>query len=269
MLDAIEGRVRSRLQDAELVKHLKISAPDYRRPEQTSNPGISMLSLPEMSMMTFQNFQTREEEAGRESLTTTITERQDKFGGKYKDKALTRVKITSEDIKSLHVAFSAAVRFSEEPDGWLVFLGQSFCGKTHLAAAAGNYQIALGGQAMLVDVSALFDYLRQTFNSNSDVAFERRFHEVRAAPLLILDDLKESSASSAWAEDKLYSLLNYRYNAHLPTVLTSALSEESLALSYPSLWNKLSDPSRRQILSINMPSYRRAQKNNKAGQYRV
>ena len=257
MLDAIEGRVRSRLQDSELVKHLKISAPDYRRPEQTSNPGISMLSLPEMKAMTFQKFQTREEEAGRESQTTTITERQDKFGGKYKDKVLTRVKITSDDIKSLHAAFSAAVRFAEEPDGWLVFLGQSFCGKTHLAAAIGNYCIALGGQAMLVDVSALFDYLRQTFHSNSDVSFERRFHEIRAAPLLILDDLKESAASSAWVEDKLYSLLNYRYNAHLPTVLTSALSADSFALSYRSLWNKLSDSSRCQILSINMPSYRR------------
>jgi DNA replication protein DnaC len=269
MLDAIEGRVRSRLQDSELVVHLKISAPDYRRPEQTSNPGISMLSLPEIKTMTFQNFQTREEEAGRESLITTIIERQDKFGGKYKDKALTRVKITSEDIKSLHEAFSAAVRFSEEPDGWLVFLGQSFCGKTHLAAATGNYQIALGGQAMLVDISALFDYLRQTFHSNSDVSFERRFHEIRAAPLLILDDLKESAASSAWTEDKLYSLLNYRYNAHLPTVLTSALSADSFALSYPNLWNKLLDSSRCQILSISMPSYRRTQKSNKAGQYRV
>ncbi|MDO9301486.1 MAG: ATP-binding protein [Anaerolineales bacterium] len=260
MLDAIEGRVRSRLQDDELVRHLKISAPDYRRPEQTSNPGISMLSLPEMKTMTFQNFQTREEEAGRESLTTTITERQDKFGGKYKNKALTRVKITLDDIKSLREAFGAAVRFSEEPNGWLVFLGSSFCGKTHLAAAIGNYRIALGGQAMLVEVSALLDYLRQTFRPSSDVSFDRRFQEIRATPLLILDNLKESGASTPWAEDKLYSLLNYRYNAHMPTVLTSALSADSFALSYPNLWNKLLDSSKCQILSINMPSYRRVMK---------
>ena len=267
MLDAIEGRVRSRLQDAELVTHLKISAPDYRRPEQTSNPGISMLLLPEMKTMTFQNFQTREEELGSEVMVSTITERQDKFGGKYKDKVVTRVKITSADIKTLHESFSAAVRFSEEPNGWLVFLGQSFCGKTHLAAAIGNYRIALGGQAMLVEVSALFDYLRQTFSPSSDISFDRRFQEIRAAPLLILDDLKESAASSAWAEDKLYSLLNYRYNAQLPTVLTSALSADSFALSYPNLWNKLLDSSRCQILSINMPPYRRVLKQTRARQY--
>jgi DNA replication protein DnaC len=267
MLDAIEGRVRSRLQDAELVTHLKISASDYRRPEQTSNPGISMLTLPEMKAMTFQNFQTREEELGSEVMVSTITERQDKFGGKHKDKAVTRVKITAGDIQSLHESFSAAVRFSEEPNGWLLFLGQSFCGKTHLAAAIGNYRIALGGQAMLVEVSALFDYLRQTYSPSSDISFDRRFQEIRAAPLLILNDLKESAASSAWAEDKLYSLLNYRYNAQLHTVLTSALNDDAFALSYPNLWNKLLDSSRCQILSINMPPYRRVLKRSRARQY--
>ena len=267
ILDAIEGRVRSRLQDAELVTHLKISALDYRRPEQTSNPGISMLLLPEMKTMTFQNFQTREEELGSEVMVTTITERQDKFGGKYKDKAVTRVKITAGDIQSLHESFSAAVRFSEEPNGWLVFLGQSFCGKTHLAAGIGNYRIALGGQAMLVEVSALFDYLRQTFSPSSDISFDRRFQEIRATPLLILDDLKESTVRSAWAEDKLYSLLNYRYNAQLHTVLTSTLSADAFTLSYPNLWNKLLDSSRCQILSINMPPYRRVLKRTRTRQY--
>jgi len=257
MLDAFEGRVRSRLQDAELVRHVKISAPDYRRPEETSNPGISMLTLPEMKKMTFGNFQTREEEAGRESLTTSIIERQDKFGGVHKDKTVKRVKVSTDDTQSLRVATGAAVHFSEEPHGWLVFLGGSFCGKTHLAAAIGNHRIALGGQALLVEVSALFDYLRQSFHPNSDVTFDRRFQEIRAAPLLLLDDLKESNAGSAWTEDRLHGLLNYRYNMHQPTVLTSALDPDSFALQYPSLWNKLSDSSRCQVISINMPPYRR------------
>ena len=67
-----------------------------------------MLTLPEMKTMTFHNFQTREEEAGRELLTTSITERQDKFGGIHKDKTITRVKISMNDIQTLREAFSAA-----------------------------------------------------------------------------------------------------------------------------------------------------------------
>jgi len=265
MLDEVEGRIRSRLQDDEFVKYVKISAPDYRRPEETSNPGISMLSLPEMKNMTFKTFQMRDDEIGKEAVTTTITEKQDKFGNKYKDKEITRIKVTREDVKTLHDAFGAAARFAEEPQGWLVLLGQSFCGKTHLAAAIGNYRIGLGGQALLVEVSALLDYLRQTFRPSSEVPFDRRFHEIRTTPLLILDDLKESGASSVWAEDKLYSVLNYRYNAHLPTVITSTMRAESFALSYPNLWNKLLDPSMSQVLAVNMPPYRRVMKTSRAG----
>ena len=268
MLDEIEGRIRSRLQDESFVNHLVISAPDYRRPEETSNPGISMLSLPEMKAMTFKSFQMREDEIGQEAVTTTTTEKSDKFGNKYKDKEITRIKVTKDDVKTLHEAFSAAASFSEEPNGWLVLLGQSFSGKTHLAAAIGNYRMALGGQALLVEVTALLDYLRQTFRPNSDVSFDRRFHEIRTTPLLILDDLKGSGASSVWAEDKLYSVLNYRYNAHLPTVLTSTLRPDEVALSYPNLWNKLLDPTRCQVLAINMPPYRRVAKGSKSATHK-
>jgi len=263
MLDEIEGRIRSRLQDDDFVRHLEIHAPDYRRPEETSNPGVSMLSLPEMKNMTFRDFHTREEEIGKEAVTTTVTERQDKFGNKYKDKEITRVKVTQADVQSLRDAHDAAVNFAEEPNGWLVFLGQSFCGKTHLAAAIGNFRVLSGGQALLVEVSSLLDYLRQTFRPSSDVSFDRRFQEIRTTPLLILDDLKESGVSSIWAEDKLYSVLNYRYNAHLPTVITSILKPDSFAVSYPSLWNKMLDTTRCQVRVIDMPPYRRMAKGGK------
>jgi DNA replication protein DnaC len=227
-----------------------------------------MLSLPEMKAMTFEKFQMRQDEIGKEAVTTVITEKQDKFGNKYKDKEIIRIKVTKEDVKTLDDAHSAAARFSEEPHGWLVFLGQSFCGKTHLAAAIGNYRIGLGGQALLVEVSSLLDYMRQTFRPSSEVSFDRRFHEIRTTPLLILDDLKDSGASSVWAEDKLYSVLNYRYNAHLPTVITSTMRAESFALSYPNLWNKLLDPSMSQILVIDMPPYRRVTKGSRTSPHK-
>ena len=264
MLDEIEARIRSRLQDESFVKHLKISAPDYRRPEETSNPGISMLSLPEMKVMTFKTFQPRDDEVDTEAVTTTTVEKADRFGNKVKSKEISRIKVTKDDVKTLHDAHNAAVEFSEHPEGWLVFLGQSFSGKTHLAAAIGNYRIGLGGQALLVEVTALLDYLRQTFGKNSDVSFDRRFFEIRTTPLLILDDLKESGAASVWAEDKLYSVLNYRYNAHLPTVITSTLQPESFALSYPNLWNKLLDPEKCKVVAINMPPYRKVAKGSKS-----
>ncbi len=257
MLDEIESRIRSRLQDEEFVRRVQITAPDFRRPTETSNPGISMLSLPEMKAMTFKNFETREDEIGKEAVTTTTTEKQDRFGNRVKDKEIMRVKVTQEDVKTLRNAVNAAVTFAEEPEGWLVLLGGSFCGKTHLAAAIGNYRIDLGGQALLVEVADLLDYMRQTFRPTSDVSFDRRFNEIKTTPMLILDDLKESGTSSVWAEDKLYQILNHRYYAHLPTVITSTLKPESFAVNYPGLWNKILDASKSQVHVVDMPPYRR------------
>jgi len=256
ILDEIESRIRSRLQDADFVRHVRITAPDYRRPKDTSNPGLSMLALPDMKEMTLGNFSTRDEEEGREIVTTIITERKDNFGKPYKDKEIVREKITREHIRQLQEALGASAGFAEKPEGWIVFLGQSHCGKTHLAAAIGNYRLKSGGQAILVGVSTLLDYLKATFGRSSDVSFDRRFYEIQTTPLLLLDDLKETGASSVWAEEKLYQILNYRYYTHLPTVITSALDQEGFAKSYPSLWNKLLDKSKCQIHVLDMPPYR-------------
>ena len=260
ILDEIESRIRSRLQDADFVKYLRITAPDFRRPQETSNPGISMLSLPHIKEMSFGNFETRDDEVGKEVVTTIVKERQDKYGRPFKDKEIVHEKVTQQHIKRLHHALNAAVQFAENPSGWLVFLGQSYSGKTHLAAAVGNYRLLLGGQAILVEVADLLDYLKATFRPNSDVTFDRRSYEIRTTPLLMLDDLKESGISSVWAEDKLNQILNHRYYADLPTVITSTLDPDNFSKSYPSLWNKMLDASKCQVYVIDMPPYRRVAK---------
>jgi len=263
ILDEIESRIRSRLQDEEFVRHVRITASDFRRPKETSNPGISMLSFSDIKDMSFGNFETRDDEAGKEIVTTIIKERQDRYGRPFKDKEIVREKVTAQHIKRLHEALDVAVQFAENPSGWLVILGQSHCGKTHLAAAIGNYRRLEGGQAILVEVSNLLDYLKATFRPNSDVTFDRRSYEIRTTPLLMLDDLKESGISSVWAEDKLHQILNHRYYAHLPTVITSTLDPDSFSKSYPSLWNKILDTNKSQICVIDMPPYRHSAKKKK------
>jgi DNA replication protein DnaC len=43
---------------------------------------------------------------------------------------------------------------------------------------------------------------------------------MREAELLVLDDLG-SEQNSSWASEKLFQLLNYRYNSRFPTVITT------------------------------------------------
>ena len=62
--------------------------------------------------------------------------------------------------RALHDAFESSLCFAREPKGWLVVLGGYGAGKTHLAAAIANYNVALGRPALFVIVPDLLDHLR-------------------------------------------------------------------------------------------------------------
>jgi DNA replication protein DnaC len=102
-----------------------------------------------------------------------------------------------------------------------VLTGTYGCGKTHLAAAIGNTQADIGQPPLFISVSELLDHLRATFSPSSSTSLDRRFEEIRTAPLLILDALGEQS-STPWASEKLFQLCDYRYLNKLPTVFTTA-----------------------------------------------
>jgi DNA replication protein DnaC len=132
-----------------------------------------------------------------------------------------------ESAASLRRAYQLAQDFARRPDGWLVFTGTYGCGKTHLAAAIANYCRARGQVAYFVVVPDLLDHLRATYSPDSRVAYDELFEAIRTAPLLILDDLGAHS-STPWAQEKLFQLMNYRYNARLPTVITTNLLIDDL-----------------------------------------
>ncbi len=115
-----------------------------------------------------------------------------------------------------------ALEFAKSPEGWLVFMGVTGCGKTHLAAAIANYRLKEGKPVKFVVVPDLLDHLRSTFSPESQVSYDQLFEEVKNAPLLILDDFGEQS-TTPWAQEKLYQVINYRYNARLATVITTRL----------------------------------------------
>ena len=221
MVNDFEGRIRSRLQDPNLVTVVKILAPDYRNPtDDTGHPELSTLAL--HSRQTFGNFSLRQGE-----------------------------RLPKQDLKDLKEAFETARDYAESPRGWLLFTGPFGCGKTHLAAAIGNYQASMGFPPLMVSVPDLLDHLRATFSPNSTVSLDRRFEEVRKSRMLILDDLGTQSATP-WAREKLYQLFNYRYNAELPTVITTSSKTDELD---PRLYSRMQDERLCKIVVIPVPAF--------------
>ncbi|MGB5924743.1 MAG: ATP-binding protein [Dehalococcoidia bacterium] len=163
-----------------------------------------------------------------------------------------RMELPPEQRQNLRQAYSLAVEFARSPEGWLIFQGINGCGKTHLAAAIANYRLAQGKPALFVVVPDLLDHLRSTFSPESKISYDEFSEKLKETPLLILDDFGEQSATP-WAQEKLYQLINYRYNARLPMVVTTCLSLDEIETRISS---RMVDPRISLVFNITAPDYR-------------
>jgi DNA replication protein DnaC len=219
-LEEIDLRIRSRMVDPDVAKIVPILAPDFRQTGASQDQSdLSSLSL--LEDMTFASFDPRPD-------------------------------LPAEERANLKKAFDLCHAYAQHPEDWLVLTGDYGCGKTHLAAAIANEQVRRAEPVLFVVVPDLLDHLRATFSPDSQVRFDKRFEEVRKAPLLVLDDLGTQSASP-WAQEKLYQLFNHRYNARLPTIVTTSLPVDKLD---PRLRTRILDLGRCTVFAILAPSYR-------------
>jgi DNA replication protein DnaC len=163
-----------------------------------------------------------------------------------------RVNLPPELQEHLERAYRLALDFAKSPEGWLVFQGVTGCGKTHLAAAIANYRLKEGKPVKFVIVPELLDHLRSTFRPDSPVTYDQLFEEVKNAPLLILDDFGEQS-TTPWVQEKLYQVINYRYNAQLATVITTRLTTNEMD---DPIVSRFFDPQLSTMFEILAPDYR-------------
>jgi DNA replication protein DnaC len=220
-LDQIEGRIRSRLEDPALVTRVHIQAPDYRRPmDAVGYHELSTLSL--HGNQTFESFKLRKNEG-----------------------------LDKDQIQNLEKGLQLAKTFAGNPIGWLVFTGTYGSGKTHLAAAIANQQLAVGKPPLFIVVPDLLDHLRATFNTDSGTTLDRRFEEIRSANLLVLDDLGTQNMTP-WVKEKLYQLFNFRYTSQLPTVITTS---DKLDDMDPRIRSRLLDTRLCRIFAIKAPPF--------------
>ena len=154
--------------------------------------------------------------------------------------------------QNLEGAFRLAREWAEEPDGWLLFIGENGCGKTHLAGATANYRLDHGDTVCFATVPDLLDDLRSTFAPGASERFDTVFRRLLDVRLLILDDLG-AQQSSPWAQEKLYQILNHRHLGAMPTVVTTNLELKEME---PRIASRLADLDLVMVFKIEAPDYR-------------
>jgi DNA replication protein DnaC len=125
-------------------------------------------------------------------------------------------------ISGVKEAVRISLAYSMRPQGWLLFVGPCGCGKTHLAAAIANQCLENGVSVYFTTVPDFLDSLRAALD------IPERYTQfstwVRNVDLLVLDDLG-SQQPSAWSNEKLMQLLEYRTTLALPTIVTAIPKE--------------------------------------------
>lgn len=103
----------------------------------------------------------------------------------------------------------------------LILTGPVGAGKTFLAASIANALMEQERQVLFLVVPDLLDQLRATYKTEENEM--DLLDTAREIPILILDDLGAHNYTD-WTRNRLYSIINYRLNEQLPTVITSNLS---------------------------------------------
>jgi DNA replication protein DnaC len=184
-LDALDVRLRTRLADPAITTLLPLASP-----QEGGRDGIGAVPAPLREEMTFQRFDTRGAGAN------------------------------ARDRNVLMSALALAKGYAESPEGhWLVLMGPTGVGKTHLAVAIVNKWLQDGNHAFYARVPDLLDHLRAAYAPSSSVSYDQRFEELKSAPFLVLDGLG-SQNSTPWANEKLDQLIHHRHDNRLPTVIT-------------------------------------------------
>lgn len=220
VLEDLDPRVRSRLVDWHLARSVNMLLPDYRRKDAAAEPNL-LADLSLYGHMTFETFDPRRN-------------------------------LPDDERRNLADAFETASNYARDPQGWLVFIGEHGCGKTHLAASIANYRQALGDTVILVTAPDLLDYLRASFSAAAANTFGKRLNDIRSASLLVIDQLDLNNASS-WSLEKIRQIVDHRYLAKLPTVFTTV---QAFAELDPLVRSRLLDDRFCHAFAILAPDYR-------------
>ncbi len=122
----------------------------------------------------------------------------------------------------------------------LFFAGGPGLGKTHLAYAIAMELIKKGHQVVVGTVPSLLSGIRAGFERGNESA-EAVLRRYKTVKLLILDDFGKEKPSE-WVEEMVYDIINARYEANRPLIVTSNLKISEVADRYG--WNGVAIRSR-------------------------
>lgn len=100
-------------------------------------------------------------------------------------------------------------------------------GKTHLAAAIGMFLTEKEYSVVMKTSFDLFEEIKKSFDGENGTTEHKVMEAYKKCDLLIIDDLGKEQCTD-WSMSVLYSIVNYRYEAMKPIVITTNFNNDDL-----------------------------------------
>lgn len=156
-----------------------------------------------------------------------------------------------EVYPAVEAAYAAARELADEsgPLRWLTLCSGVDNGKTHLAVGICRRWLARGKAARYGWVPLLMDELKRGMHSEE---YDKRFEMLLNVPLLVLDDLGVENPTP-WVNERLETIIDYRYARNLPLAITTNLPLAQLRIRIASRIQRMENS---RVIVITAPEYR-------------
>lgn len=190
------------------------------------------------------------------------------LGDEYKNATFEKTDIYGDDFAAIYARcekFCAHFDKVLEKDHGIYLFGDKGTGKTHLTACIANELLSKGLPVIYTSMGEISKTIRATFDKKgeTEAEFMRRFC---AVDLLIIDDFGTERVSKSgddlWLQEKVFEVVNSRYNNRRPMIFTSNYSLDEMA-SKRGLSSKTADRIREKCVEMELrgKSYRLKKRN--------
>ena len=152
-----------------------------------------------------------------------------KMGERFKTRTFDNFIVNSENKKSLEIAKGFVENFEQAKASGLgiMFVGNYGAGKTHLACGIAIELIKKGIPVIYGTAITLLFKIKQTYGEEVKTSEWDLLDLYSTVDLLIIDDLGKEKPSE-WVLEKLYHIINQRYENLKPTIITTNYDDVTL-----------------------------------------
>lgn len=164
--------------------------------------------------------QEREELKQRQANAQRLL-KESNLGERFQARTFDTFKVTPQNKEAYQDAksFVADFRKQETKGRGMILAGSVGTGKTHLTAAIVNDLVQIGIDCIFGNITTLLGRLKNSYNGDGDNEAEIMGKYCNCA-LLVIDDLGKEKTTE-WVQEKLYTIINHRYEHYRKTIITT------------------------------------------------